>query len=108
TLTDLERAARFLYLQRLAFGGKVAGRSFGIDTKAPARFDITKLGTLLEAAHERLAGVWIECLPWQEFIRRWDREGTLFFLDPPYWGSEHYYGRELFGRGEFEELATAL
>src|SRR5205085_7605719 len=30
TLTDLERAARFLYLQRLAFGGKVAGRNFGM------------------------------------------------------------------------------
>lgn len=27
TLTDLERAGRFLYLQRLAFGGKVAGRT---------------------------------------------------------------------------------
>src|SRR6202000_1901689 len=31
TLTDLERAARFLYLQRLSFGGKVAGRTFGVD-----------------------------------------------------------------------------
>jgi DNA adenine methylase len=30
TLTDLERAARFLYLQRTAFGGKVAGRNFGV------------------------------------------------------------------------------
>jgi hypothetical protein len=28
-LTDLERAARFLYLQKLSFGGKVAGRTFG-------------------------------------------------------------------------------
>ena len=27
TLTDLERAGRFLYLQRLAFGGKVRGQS---------------------------------------------------------------------------------
>ncbi len=27
TLTDLERAARFLYLQRTAFGGKVTGRT---------------------------------------------------------------------------------
>ena len=26
-LTDLQRAARFLYLQRLAFGGKVSGRN---------------------------------------------------------------------------------
>lgn len=63
TLTDLERAGRFLYLQRLAFGGKVAGRSFGVDGRGPSRFDVTKLGPLLEAIHERLAGVVIECLP---------------------------------------------
>ena len=31
TLTDLERAGRFLYLQRTAFGGKVAGQNFGVD-----------------------------------------------------------------------------
>lgn len=108
TLTDLERAARFLYLQRLSFGGKVASRSFGIDTRGPARFDITRLQPLLEAVHDRLAGVWIECLPWQDFIQRWDRPSTLFYLDPPYWGTEHFYGRGLFGREEFEQLSTAL
>ncbi|MGY6246628.1 DNA adenine methylase [Bosea thiooxidans] len=108
TLTDLERAARFLYLQRLSFGGKVASRSFGIDTRGPARFDITRLQPLLEAVHDRLAGVWIECLPWQDFIQRWDRPGTLFYLDPPYWGTEHFYGRGLFGREEFEQLSGAL
>jgi site-specific DNA-adenine methylase len=37
TLTDLERAVRFLYLQRTAFGGKVTGRNFGVTlTPAPA------------------------------------------------------------------------
>jgi len=108
SLTDLERAARFLYLQRLSFGGKVAGRSFGIDTRGPARFDVRKLGPLLEAAHERLAGVWIECLPWAEFVKRWDRPETLFVLDPPYWGTEHYYGRELFSRDEFAQMAEVL
>ena len=46
TLTDLERAARFLYLQRLAFGGKVAGRSFGVAPGGPGRFDVSKLGPL--------------------------------------------------------------
>ena len=56
TLTDLERAARFLYLQRTAFGGKVVGRTFGTSTTSPARFDITKLGSMLEEVHERLAG----------------------------------------------------
>ncbi len=107
-LTDLERAARFLYLQRLAFGGKVSGRNFGVDTSGPARFDTTKLGAMLEAIHERLAGVVIECLDWRALLDRWDRPGALFYLDPPYVGSEHYYGRDLFPASDHEALAEAL
>ena len=107
-LTDLQRAARFLYLQRLSFGGKVAGRSFGAAMTGPARFDVTKLAPMLAAAHERLAGVWIECLPWDVFLDRWDRENALFFLDPPYQGSEHYYGRDLFTAADYERLTERL
>lgn len=108
TLTDLERAARFLYLQRTAFGGKVAGQNFGIDPRSPGRFDITKLHPMLEDLHERLAGVIIESLPWQAFVDRYDRPETFFFLDPPYHGSEGDYGRGLFGREEYEALAARL
>lgn len=108
TLTDLERAARFLYLQRTCFGGKVSGRNFGVDSDRPARFDITKLGPVLEAVHERLTGVVIECLPWAEFLARYDRPGTLFYLDPPYWGCEDDYGKGAFSRAEFEALAGVL
>lgn len=108
TLTDLERAARFLYLQRLAFGGKVTGRSFGVTVTGPARFNVLKLAPLLEEVHERLAGVIIENLPWQQFLARYDRPHTLFYLDPPYWGSEGDYGAGMFGRGEFAELAARL
>lgn len=108
TLTDLERAARFLYLQRLAFGGKVRGRNFGVDVRGSAAFDLNKLGPLLGDLHERLAGVTIENLPWQTFIDRYDRADTLFYLDPPYWGSEDDYGAELFSRDQFAELADRL
>lgn len=108
TLTDLERAARFLYLQRLAFGGKVAGRSFGVTVSGPARFNVLKLAPLLEDVHERLAGVIIENLRWQDFLVRYDRAHTLFYLDPPYWGGEDDYGKGLFGRDEFAELAARL
>ena len=108
TLTDLERAARFLYLQRLAFGGKVAGRNFGVQTTGPARFDTRKLGVLLEAIHERLAGVTIECLVWREFLARWDRPGALFFLDPPYLGTEDMYGKGLFPPADHRALAAVL
>lgn len=108
TLTDLERAARFLYLQRTCFGGKVAGRNFGVSVDKPARFDVTRLGPILEETHARLARVVIECLPWRVFIARYDRPGTLFYLDPPYYGSEEDYGRGLFAADDFQGLADAL
>jgi DNA adenine methylase len=56
TLADLERAARFLYLQRAAFGGKVTGRSFGTACGVAGRFDTTKLGPILEAIQRRSCG----------------------------------------------------
>lgn len=108
TLTDLERAARFLYLQRLAFGGKVSGQNFGVSPGMGGRFNITKLAATLEDVHERLAGVIIENLRWQDFIVRYDRPGVLFYLDPPYWGNEEDYGKAMFGRDEFAEMADIL
>ena len=109
TLTDLERAVRFLYLQRTAFGGKVEGRSFGVSPgTVGARFDVTRLREILPAIAERLAGVTIENLTWSAFLLRYDRAETLFYLDPPYWGSEDYYGRDLFPKAAFAALADAL
>lgn len=107
-LTDLQRAARFLYLQRLAFGGKVAGRNFGVSSGQSARFNVTTLEPLLAEIHERLAGVWIEQLPFATFIERYDRPGTLFYLDPPYFGCEGDYGAGVFDRADFERLAAVL
>lgn len=108
TLTDLERAARFLYLQRLAFGGKVTGRSFGVSVGLPARFDLNRLSPILEDIHERLAGVVIENMGWRRFIETYDRKETLFYLDPPYWGNESDYGAGLFDRRDFGEIAAVL
>ncbi|WP_370521793.1 DNA adenine methylase [Novosphingobium sp. ERN07] len=108
SLTDLQRSARFLYLQRLAFGGMVGTRRFGSVYGAGARFDVTKIGPMIEAVHERLAGVIIERLHWTDFITRYDRPSTLFYLDPPYYGSESDYGRDMFRREEFQTMAEQL
>lgn len=108
TLTDLERAARFLYLQRTAFGGKVAQRNFGVDRRTPGRFDVTKLGPVLEDLHDRLAGVVVEQLGYADLIRRYDGPDVLFYLDPPYWGCEGDYGPGVFERADFERLADQL
>ncbi|MBS7698790.1 MULTISPECIES: DNA adenine methylase [unclassified Chelatococcus] len=108
TLTDLERAARFLYLQRTAYGGKVAGRNFGVSPGMPGRFDVTKLMPILDELHDRLAGVIIENLPYHELISRYDGPGVLFYLDPPYWGSEGDYGRDAFSKSDFAQLSVQL
>lgn len=108
TLTDLERAARFLYLQRTAFGGKVSGNNFGVAPERPGRFDLTKVAPMLEDLHTRLSGVVIECLPYRNFIERYDRPGTLFYLDPPYFGGENDYGKGMFERSDYERLADTL
>ena len=106
-LTDLERAVRFLYLQT-TFGGKVTARSFGVTRDNPARFDLTKLLPMLEAVHERLCGVDIECLPFADCITLYDTKDALFYLDPPYWGNENDYGKGVFSRADFERLRGVL
>lgn len=108
TLTDLERAARFLYLQKTAFGGKVSGRNFGVDKTGGGRFNVTRLGPLLEDIHERMAGVVIERMDWRELLVRYDRPGMLFYLDPPYFGNEGDYGKDVFARSDFAEMAALL
>ena len=107
TLTDLERAARFLYLQRLAFGGQVNG-VFGVSPGTAARFSLSKIEPLLDAAHSRLEAVVFENLNWADVIRRYDTAETLFYLDPPYWGGEDDYGKGMFARDDFAAMAEQL
>ncbi len=109
TLTDLERAARFLFIQRTAFGGMMVRPTFGVAYGNPARFDLTKLVPMLEEVHERLCGVLIEQMPFADCIRRYDsRPGTLFYLDPPYWGCTDDYGKDIFSEADFGVLRGLL
>ena len=108
TLTDLERAARFIYLQKTCYGGKVVGRHFGVEYNRGSRFNLLKLEPIFKQIHSRLAGVVLENLDWLDFINRYDRAGTLFYCDPPYWGTEKYYGSNLFGRDQFALMAKRL
>lgn len=103
TLTDIQRAARFYYLQKLAFGGKVASQNFGIATTSAPRLNLLRLEEDLSQAHLRLSRTYIEHLEWQDCVRKYDREHTLFYCDPPYWGTEGY-GVD-FGLEQYENMA---
>lgn len=88
-LTDVQRAARFFYLQQQAFGGRVEGQTWGTATTAPA-INLLRIEENLSAAHLRLASAYIEQLDWAVCMDRYDRPHTLFYLDPPYWQTEGY------------------
>jgi len=105
-LTDLERAARFLYLQKASFGGM--GRTLGVDYSG-SRWSLNKVEPLLDAVHDRLDGVLIECLDFGTCIERYDsRPGALFYCDPPYWGHTDDYGKDIFQQADFERLRGLL
>lgn len=103
TLTDIQRAARFYYLQKQAFGGKVADHTFGTSTTSAPRFNLLRIEEELSMAHLRLSRTLIEHLDWYQCIERYDRPHTLFYCDPPYWGTEDY-GVE-FGLENYDYMA---
>ncbi|OZI15153.1 restriction endonuclease subunit M [Sodalis-like symbiont of Philaenus spumarius] len=106
TLTDIQRAARFYYLQKQAFGGKVAEQSFGIATTRAPRLNLLRMEEELSMAHLRLSRTTIEQLDWATCIARYDRPHTLFYCDPPYWGTEGY-GVD-FDLAQYEKLAGLM
>lgn len=103
TLTDIQRAARFYYLQKQSFGGKVADHTFGTSTTSAPRFNLLRIEEELSMAHLRLSRTLIEHLDWHQCIERYDRPHTLFYCDPPYWGTEGY-GVE-FGLENYNHMA---
>ncbi len=105
-LTDIQQAARYYYLQRHSFGGRVRSRTFGAGPLHSPRINLLRIEEELSEVHLRLAGVVIENLPWSDFIVRYDRDQTFFYLDPPYYKAP-YYNHNL-GKEDYIEMATIL
>ena len=105
TLTDIQRAARFFYLQQHCFGGKVDGQSWGFAPSAPP-VNLLRIEEKLSAAHLRLAAAYIENDDWHKVFKRYDRPDTLFYFDPPYWETEGYGVN--FAWDEYVKIAEAM
>lgn len=105
-LTDIQRAARFYYLQVSAFGAKVHGQSWGTAATTPPGLNLLRIEEQLSAAHLRLSQVYIENLHWRACVERYDRAGTLFYMDPPYWQTEGH--GVPFGLEEYVAIAETM
>jgi DNA adenine methylase len=106
TLTDIQRASRFFYLQKNCFGGLINRRTFSLSIEDAANYNPHRIPMQLHLAHERLLGVQLECLPYNEILKKCDRPSTFFYLDPPYFALKHY--RFNFSEADFVQLADEL
>ena len=97
---DVRRAAMFLKLLRYSYSS--GGRSY-----AAQPFHIRKLFSLIRELQERMANVIIENQDFEVLIRHYDRAGTFFYLDPPYFSTEDMYAVG-FGRDDHLRLRNTL
>lgn len=68
---------------------KWPAENFGTATTARA-WNPDYIAANLQAARERLKGVYVENEPWERCFKRYDREHTFFYADPPYWQTTGY------------------
>ena len=108
-LGELEAAALFFYLVNTSFfGGPRKGFSVDIDpTRNGARAFRKKVRNIIDFA-KNWKDITIENLDFRKVIQLYDKEKTVFYLDPPYPDrSEDYYGIT-FTVNDIREMAKIL
>ena len=77
-LTDVQRAARYLYLLKNGFAAVVNNLNYKVNVVQPPGFNPDRLPRIIEETHKRLARVQIEALPYEKVLKSFDRPATLF------------------------------
>lgn len=113
TLDDVARAHRFYYLIMAGWGGELQYPRFqtSITDGGHGNRLIGALETLeqrLQPIHDRLHTVIIENLDWRACLDRYDREGTVMYLDPPYPGNKCNYAHNMRDWYDHHVLAKRL
>ena len=101
------RAVRFWYLNRVAFGAKRRSPTFGVKVSQRSNVLPARLLTDLDAMVERMRGVLFEAVDVVRLVELYDRPTTLFYLDPPFYGTSQDYACR-FGPEDHRRLAKAL
>lgn len=100
---NIERAAHYYFLIMQSFGSKK--RTFAMNAK---RRKPKSLLRDFAVYSQRLRGVTIEAMDYERLIKEYDGVDTLFYLDPPYAGTERRYVNGDFTKDDHEKLATIL
>jgi len=107
-MTDIQRAVRFYYLLKTGYASKIVDPCFVISTFRKPAFNLLRIKEELSTAHLKLSAVAIDNKPYEKFISKYDKPHVFFYLDPPYFGMENYYGKNIFHQDDFRILASML
>lgn len=100
----IEKAAFYYYSIVHSFGG--TRRHYAMCKKAKSVKNIYKS---FQVYAERLKSVNIENLDFRDFINQYDSDSILFYLDPPYVGTENYYkNKKTFDLKDHKDLFEIL
>jgi len=89
-LNDLERALHYAIDRVQSFSGQ-GGWGYAVSMKKVYSGKWLPFLKRMSLINARLKKVQIECLDFEACIEKYDSKDTLFYLDPPYVGVEHYY-----------------
>jgi len=120
-IPDFDLAVKYGIMLRHAFSGISNDKKCGYSYSASSYYDgkpcpEPKSQMLIRRVRDeklinKLSKVTaFECLDFEEHINKYDSKETLFYLDPPYFGTEfqYYRGDEHFGKEGHERLANLL
>lgn len=84
-LTDIQRAARWFYRNRLCYRGANMD-TFGTSPTSSGQASSSRSARMesIRQLSVRLDRVVVENLDWRRCLEAYDRSTTVFFLDPPY------------------------
>ncbi|UNE55075.1 DNA adenine methylase [Bartonella machadoae] len=108
SLSKVERAARFLFLQRCVMYGKKDYSTFGFGRKKSTVFHPDKLLERMRRVRRKLVDTTILNFSWERVVQLFDAPDSLFYLDPPYYLKGDYYTSGNFREDDFVAMADIL
>ncbi len=100
---DFEVAKEFVYWLSHSFSGDINGGMSKVNSH------ISMLNRLeSEKIQRKIDRMTVHNLSYEEIIGLYDSKDTLFYVDPPYYGREHFYGFHPFKVEDHESLSEIL
>lgn len=100
---DFDVVKPFVYWLTHSFSGDINGGMSKKNNHIPTLNRLKK-----DKIRKKIDKIEVYNLSYDEIIPKFDKEDTLFYIDPPYYGREHFYGFHQFTVKDHEKLANII